>query len=101
MATMTLNRIGVLSSARITGILYAAIGLLIGIFFALFSLIAGAAAGAQGEGGAIPAILFGFGGLILWPLFYGVIGFVSAALGAFLYNLLAGFVGGVEMEFSE
>ena len=35
---------------------------------------------------------------VLAPVFYGVIGFIFGALGALIYNIAAGFVGGVEFE---
>jgi hypothetical protein len=41
------------------------------------------------------------GGLVLGlfaPVFYGVIGFIFGALGAFLYNLMAKWLGGIEMQ---
>ena len=41
-----------------------------------------------------------FGGVILviMPIVYGLIGFVMVALSAALYNLVAKYVGGVEIE---
>jgi len=36
--------------------------------------------------------------LIFLPIMYGVIGFIAGAIGAALYNLVAGVVGGIEIE---
>lgn len=36
--------------------------------------------------------------VIFLPIMYGVIGFVAGAIGAAVYNLVAGFVGGIEIE---
>jgi len=36
--------------------------------------------------------------LIILPIFYGVVGFIAGAIGAALYNLIAGMVGGIEIE---
>ena len=93
---MVINRIAPLSLAKISGALYAALGL---IFGALFSLVAmaGMAAG-SGNGNPMFGALFGVGAIILFPIFYGCIGFVGSLLAAFLYNLLAGMVGGVELD---
>jgi hypothetical protein len=32
------------------------------------------------------------------PIAYGLMGFIMGALGALIYNLIAGWVGGIEME---
>ena len=41
---------------------------------------------------------FGVGSIILFPIVYGIMGFIGGLITAVLYNLLAGFVGGIEME---
>jgi hypothetical protein len=46
-------------------------------------------------------MLFGVGAIILFPIFYGVMGFLVGALGAFIYNLVSGFVGGLELTMAE
>jgi hypothetical protein len=35
---------------------------------------------------------------IFAPVFYGVIGFVFGAIGAFLYNIMAKWLGGIEVR---
>lgn len=95
---MIIRRVGVLSAAKISAALYAAIGLIAGLFISLLSLIGAAAAlGGQHGGGAMGA-LFGVGSIVLLPLFYGVLGFIGGAISAFIYNLVAGVVGGIEIE---
>jgi hypothetical protein len=96
---MTLRRIGPWSCAKVSGVLYAAAGLLIGIFFSLISLVAGSLAAAAGDDSGLFGALFGVGAIILLPIFYGAIGFVGGAIGAWLYNVVAGWVGGIEVEF--
>ena len=44
------------------------------------------------------ASLFGGAFLIAMPILYGLFGLVSGALIAWLYNIVAGFTGGIEME---
>jgi hypothetical protein len=39
--------------------------------------------------------------IILLPVFYGVMGFVFGIIGAVLYNLVAGWIGGFEVEIEE
>jgi len=101
---MVIRKIGVLSSGKVSGALYALFGLLLGAFFALFSLIgAGAMMTARDETGAgrmggMLGAMFGVGAIILFPLLYGIVGFIGGVLTAFLYNLVAGFVGGIEVD---
>jgi hypothetical protein len=51
----------------------------------------------EGQSGAFGA-MFGVAAIVLAPLFYGVLGFVSAFVGALIFNWIAGVVGGVEIE---
>lgn len=95
---MVIRRVGVFSAAKIAGALYGLIGLLFGALFSLISVVGGAAAMSQGgEDGAIGMFL-GVGAVIMFPIFYGVIGAIFAAISAAFYNLIAGFVGGLEIE---
>ena len=41
---------------------------------------------------------FGVGFAVVAPLMYAVMGFVSGVIGALLYNLVAKWVGGIEVE---
>jgi hypothetical protein len=97
---MMLRRIGVLSLGKIMGILYALIGLLVGGMMALISLLGLVIPQQQNAGDAMMGMLFGgVAALIFLPIFYGAIGFVGGIIMAFLYNLVAGMVGGLEFEF--
>ena len=93
---MILKRIGPLSAAKIAGVLYAILGLVFGIGFSLFSTLAAVALPNQNTGPL--GFLFGAGAFIWMPLFYGVMGFVAALVGATLYNGLARLVGGVRVD---
>ena len=95
---MVLNRIGVLSTGKILGILYAGLGLLIGGLFSLFSLLGAAVGASQDAGGAFFAMVFGIGAVVILPIFYGVLGLIGGILTAALYNLAASVVGGIELE---
>ncbi|MGH8030370.1 MAG: hypothetical protein ACREO3_10590 [Arenimonas sp.] len=99
---MVIRRIGVLSLAKIMGVLYAGLGLVIGLCFALFSLLGGGAMLASGQDGAGMGggmmMGMGLGAAIIFPIFYGVIGFIGGLLTGWLFNLAAGFVGGLEIE---
>ena len=93
---MIINRVAPLSAAKIAGVVYAAFGLLVG---ALFSIVGFAGAFAIPEEGAgVFGALFGAAAIVLMPIFYGVLGFICALIGALIFNAASGLVGGIELE---
>ncbi len=90
---MILTKIGVLSLAKIQGIIMALFGLVLGLFMGAV----GTMAGSIGMGSRFGA--FGFLAVIILPIVYGILGFVMGAVTALVYNLISGWIGGVEMEF--
>lgn len=96
---MELKRIDPLSAAKVTGILYAAMGFLLGGIFSLIAVLGGALGdGGSGTFGALEGAIFGVGAIIFLPIFYGGLGAVFSALGAFLYNFVARSVGGIKVD---
>lgn len=95
---MVIRRFGVLSVAKIAAVLYGLMGLIFGALFSLMSLVGVMASAGAGNEDAIFGMLFGVGAVVIMPIFYGVIGGIFAAISAALYNLVAGFVGGIELE---
>ena len=95
-----IKSVGVLSCAKMLGVLYGCMGLLF-IPFALIAGLAGMAtqqaSGSNVAAGAISgAVLMVFG--ILAPFLYGAMGFVFGAIGAWIYNLIAKRLGGIEIQ---
>lgn len=93
---MRIRRIDPLSCAKLLGALYAVLGLIGGAIFASIGML-GAAMGFGSRLGVMPGMFFGAGALILFPVLYGVLGFLGGLLMAGLYNLIAGWVGGIEI----
>jgi hypothetical protein len=96
--TKRLKKIDPLQLGKMLSVIYG-LGTLIFVPFFLFAaLIASFAPSSQ----AIPAIpmLFGMGiGFILFvPVMYAVIGFITGVIGAFIYNIVAKWIGGIEVE---
>ena len=91
------RRIGVLSIGKLAGLLYASLGLIIGALVALASTLGGLAGLAQGESSRL-GMFFGVGAIVIAPILYGTIGALMGMLMAALYNLVAGMIGGVELE---
>jgi hypothetical protein len=90
----TIKSVGVFSVAKIMGAIYALMGL---IFLPLFLLLGFVGSMAGGHGNPFGA----FGGLVFGlfaPICYGVIGFIGGAIMAFLYNLMAKWLGGIEVQ---
>jgi hypothetical protein len=91
-----IKSINPLSAGKMLGLTYACLGLLIGGIVSLVAL-----AGAAGKQGGAAGLLFGAGAVILIPLFYGVLGFIGGLISALIYNVIAGAVGGIEIEVEE
>lgn len=104
MAEMTIRRFNVFSVAKIQGFLGFVIGLLIGVIYGLVFMIFGAAISSlapQGDSqamGGVGAIVIGLVIMIAVPIFYGILAFIGGAIGALVYNLAAGVVGGLKFE---
>lgn len=96
---MIIKKFNAMSVAKVSGLLYALLGLLLGAFFALISLVgSGTAAMAAKSGKPLMGLLFGVGAVVALPLFYGGLGFVMGYLFAVLYNWVAQMAGGLQIE---
>jgi hypothetical protein len=87
--------------AQMFGGVYAAIGLIIGAAFSAVAMLAGLAGAAARPGADLPTWIlpiFGAGAIVAFPIFYGIMGFISGLIGAALYNLFAGWIGGLTIE---
>ncbi len=87
-----LARLGVLSTAIVSAVLHALLGLVVGVAVFVASLFLPAP--------AIPLVgrtLAGGLAIVALPALYGVVGFLAGALLSFVYNLTAGLVGGVRV----
>jgi hypothetical protein len=99
MAVSVLKRIDPFSVAKVAGIMYGLLGLLIGAIFALVSLFGAALGSAFDESGqAWIGGLFGVGAVIFLPILYGIFGFIGGLIISALYNVAAGMAGGVQVE---
>ena len=104
MAEMTIRRFGVFSVAKVQGLLMFVFGLIIGVIYGLFFMLFGAAMSAmapRGEGqlaGGVSSVVIGLIMMIAIPIFYGILGFIFGAIGALVYNVAAGVVGGVQFD---
>lgn len=91
---IVIKRIGVLQMAKILAAIYFLMSLIFCIPMGLLMMLAG---GLQGKEGLMGGALGGIGMFFL-PLLYAAAGFIGGAIVAFLYNVVAGYVGGIEFE---
>ncbi len=90
------KKIGVFSLAKIEAVMGAVIGFIAGIIWAI---IGTAFIGFAGPGMPFGSgLLFGIAAIVLLPILYALIGFIGGALVAFIYNIVAGWIGGIEIE---
>ena len=90
----TLKRVAPLSAGKVLALLYGAMGLIAVPFFLLAAAMTANLPPAQR---GIFAIV-GTGVAIAAPLLYAVMGFLTGVIGATLYNVVAKWVGGIEVE---
>lgn len=81
-----IERFGIGQTAKVLGVLYALMGLVFVPFMILAAMFAPSETG------------FGLGFAIVMPILYGLFGFVFTAIGCWLYNMVAGWVGGIEVD---
>lgn len=87
---MKIKRIGPMSLGRVASAIYAVLGLILGVFFAVITLFSTQIPS--------PSWMFGVGAVVIFPVLYGVMGFVFGFLVALLYNFIAKKVGGIELD---
>ena len=95
---MVIKRVGPFSCAKIAGTLYAIMGLVFGCIVSLIALAGGFASASETSRVAGLGAMVGVGAIIILPIFYGGLGFIASLIGAWIYNVLAGLVGGIELD---
>jgi hypothetical protein len=86
-----IRRVDPIQVAKVMGILYALAGLVAAPIFYFASKVTPTTPEATGFG-------LGPGFAIAVPIIYGVLGFIFTAIAAVIYNLIAGWVGGIVIE---
>jgi hypothetical protein len=99
--TQQLRSVGAVSCAKVFAVLYGMLGFLIGtavsaVFF-LSALVGRQGLDGPPSSGPI-AFMMGAGSIIFFPVLYAVIGAVGGLIMAALYNLVANYMGGIEVD---
>ncbi len=89
---VTIKNVDGVSLGRISGALYAFIGLIAGSMITLVSLI-----GTLFMSVPASATFAGLGAIIIFPIINGIMGFLLGFFGAALYNIVASRIGGIEL----
>jgi len=93
----TIRRFDPLQLGKVFAIVYGGLALLITPFMILIALAGGhQSGGLQGSGGLVG--MFGIGFALIFPFIYALAGFIGGIIGAFIYNLAAKLVGGIQVE---
>jgi len=86
----TIKHMGVMSVAKVEGLMGAILGLIIGIVVAVV--------GTAGSLLGIPGAAFGVLAIIAFPIMYGIGLFIGGAIGAVIYNFIADKIGGIQID---
>jgi len=92
--TRRIKRIAPLQLGKMLAILYGIMGLIFIPFFLVMSAFASQMPSPQRVG----FLALGAGFALFVPVIYAAMGFVFGALGALIYNVVAKWVGGIEVE---
>lgn len=100
--TRKLKRIEPFKFGLIVGIVYGLFSLVFVPIFLLSFVVTGLAALHSGSHQQMPAaiigVVLGLVFVVFVPILYAVLGGLMGMLGAWLYNVVAGWVGGIEFE---
>lgn len=94
-----LRHVNPVQFALVIGIVYAIIGLIVAILWLPLAGIMAAASSSMGQH------MFGAGlgvlALVVFPVMYFIIAFIGGLIVAAVYNLIAGWTGGIEMTLEQ
>jgi len=96
LTTTRLRSVNPLQFGLVLGLIYALLGFIFALLYALFGA-AFLSAMHAGYPGAMP--MMGIGLVIAAPIFYFVAGFLVGLVTGALFNLVAGWIGGLEVTF--
>lgn len=87
-----IKSIDIISWAKIHALFGIVVGLIYGVCTAFVFGLFGIAEEMSG------VVAFGVASIVIFPIILGILGFISGAIMAFLYNIFAAKIGGVQLE---
>jgi hypothetical protein len=88
-----IRRFNILKTATVVALMYMVVVAIIVVPFGLLLAVAGTAAQPQGGGVAAAIVL-----AVVAIFGYGLVGWIFTAIACAIYNVVAGWVGGIEVE---
>ena len=95
----TLIRIEPVSAGKMYGGTIALFGGLIGLLYAALLILAGLFAATEEAAAGVGMMVGGVALAVFIPVFYGFFGFIAGIILAFIFNMVAGWVGGLDLQF--
>jgi hypothetical protein len=89
-----IKRFAPLQLGKMLAVLYGIMGLFFVPFFLLIAVFSAHLPAQQRVG----MMAFGTGFALCMPIIYAVMGFLGGVIGGAIYNLIAGWIGGIEVE---
>jgi hypothetical protein len=99
-----LKKISPLSLAKVQTLFMAVFGLFVGLLYAgLGKILSGLPEEVQSQAGLTPEVsaIFGPWAILIMPITYAIIGFITGLIGAWIYNVIAKQIGGIKVELSK
>ncbi len=97
--TRTLKSIAPLQLGKILAIVYGLISLIFVPFFLIFAVIGAFVPQQSGNSAALAGSLVGvLFMMVLFPIMYAVMGFLTGVIGGWVYNIVAKWVGGIQVD---
>ncbi|HXX55504.1 MAG TPA: hypothetical protein VEI81_05365 [Methanoregula sp.] len=87
-----IKSVEIMSWAKIHALFGIVIGLVYGVIFGVVFTAAGVGLGRGGM------TAFGIASVVIFPIVFGIMAFIAGAIMAFLYNLFASKIGGIQIE---
>ncbi len=98
---MIIKRFGVFSIAKLSGILFAVMGLVCGILISAVTLLSVDLSDAGSPQPPFSLGVIGAGAFIFLPILGSVFGFLGGAFIAWAYKIISHYTGGVEIYFGD
>ena len=97
------KRLNVMSVAKVNALMGMFLGLIAGLVSSfMFAIIGGISSISTIDGGAAPNLGFGaalgYLSILVFPIIYAIVGFIGGIIFAAIYNLVAKWVGGIEVD---
>jgi len=93
----TIKRFDPIQLGKVFGLVYGGLALLFTPFMILIAMAGSHQPQGFPQSGGIIG-MFGIGFAIAFPIIYAILGFIGGIIGAFIYNIAAKIVGGIQLE---